>query len=169
MYAECCVETGDQSTALKYINMVRARANNQMTDATEADADMFYANGTGSLPTAENLISESPTLGKVANDDGTVICSGTTINTVRRLLKHEYSVEEYWEGWRFFNLMRWYNNPNDPDASSMLNNLVNKNALQVYQTGLTGTATFSYSKNLRYPIPSSELETNSNLKGNSAN
>jgi starch-binding outer membrane protein, SusD/RagB family len=169
MYAECCVETGDQSTALKYINMVRARANNQMTDATEADADMFYANGTGSLPTAENLISESPTLGKVVNDDGTVICSGTTINTVRRLLKHEYSVEEYWEGWRFFNLMRWYNNPNDPDASSMLNNLVNKNALQVYQTGLTGTATFSYSKNLRYPIPSSELETNSNLKGNSAN
>ena len=169
MYAECCVETGDQSTALKYIDLVRARANNQMTSPTDADADMFYATGSGLLPTGEQLIAEHPTVGRLVSNDGTEICSGMEINTVRRLLKHEYSVEEYWEGWRFFNLMRWYNNPNDQDASSMLDNLVNKNAIQVYQTGLTGTSTFKYSKNLRYPIPSTELDRNSNLEGNSAN
>lgn len=169
MYAECCVETGDETTALKYIDMVRARANNQITNPTNADADMFYASGRGSLPTGEQLIAEHPTVGNLVSDDGTVICKGVEINTVRRLLKHEYSVEEYWEGWKFFNLMRWYNNPNDPDAMSVLDNLVNKNAIQVYQTGLTGTQAFSYSKNLRVPIPSSELTTNPNMKGNSAN
>ncbi len=169
MYAECCVETNDETTALKYINMVRTRANNQITGVTAADADMFYAKGTGSLPSAEALIAAHPIVGRLVGDDGTVICKGSEINTVRRLLKHEYSVEEYWEGWKFFNMMRWYNNPNDPDASSVLDNLVNKNAIQVDQTGLTGTKAFNYSKNLRVPIPSSELTTNPKMKGNSAN
>ncbi len=168
MYAECCIETGDEPTALSYIDQVRSRANNEMANPSEADQDMFYAKGEGTLPTGEDLIAEAPTLGKVV-DDGTVILQGTKINTVRRLLKHEYSVELYWEGWRFFNMMRWYNNSNDPDAASALDNLVNKNAVQVAQTGLTGTATFNYSKNLRVPIPSSELSTNPNMSGNDAN
>lgn len=79
------------------------------------------------------------------------------------------TVELHWEGWFFFNLMRWYNNPNDPDQSSILNNLIHKNELQVEQTGLTGTVTFNYEKYLRVPIPSSELSTNPNMHGNSAN
>ena len=169
MYAECCIETGDEATALTYINKVRERANKQMSNPTDADKDMFYATGTGKLPTAEALLTASPILGRVVSGSGTVISEGTKINTLRRLLKHEYSVELYWEGWRFFNIMRWYNNPNDPDAASILNNLINKNALQVEQTGLTGTIQFSYKKHLRVPIPSSELSTNTNMKGNDAN
>lgn len=169
MYAECCIETGDEATALTYINKVRERANKQMSNPSDADKDMFYATGTGKLPTAEALLTASPTLGRVVSGSGTVINEGTKINTLRRLLKHEYSVELYWEGWRFFNIMRWYNNPNDPDAASILNNLINKNALQVEQTGLTGTIQFSYKKHLRVPIPSSELSTNTNMKGNDAN
>lgn len=169
MYAECCVETGEEPTALTYINKVRERANKKMLNPTEADQGMFYATGTGNLPTAEQLISKAPTLGRVVSASGQVVSEGIKINTVRRLLKHEYSVELYWEGWRFFNLMRWNNNPNDPDASSILDNLKNKNALQVEQTGLTGTIPFTYQRHLRMPIPSSELSTNSNMKGNSAN
>ncbi|WP_434981321.1 RagB/SusD family nutrient uptake outer membrane protein [Daejeonia sp. YH14] len=169
MYAECCVETGDDNSALYYINLVRNRANRQMVNPTEADADMFYAKGKGNLPTAEEVLAEAPTLGKVTTSNGTVIIPGTKINTIRRLIKHEYSVELYWEGWRFFNLMRWHNNPNDPDASIILDNLVNKNSVQVAQTGLTGTVPFNYSTHLRLPIPAQELTTNPNMIGNEAN
>ena len=70
-----------------------------------------------------------PVVGRVVGNNAS--SEGMEINTVRRALKHEYSVELYWEGWRFFNLMRWYNNPNDPDRERMLDNLINKNAAQV--------------------------------------
>ena len=171
MYAECCLEAdNDETTAKKYIQMVRDRANNntEAYNTTGADAGMWYLKG-GTLPTVDQLIADHPTLGRVVGKDGTVICKGTEINTVRRALKHEYSVELYWEGWRFFNLMRWYNNPNDPDRESMLDNLKNKNAMQVEQTNLEGTVTFDYSRHLRLPIPSTELSTNTNMHGNSAN
>ena len=171
MYAECCLEAdNDETTAKKYIQMVRDRANTNTTayNTTGADAGKSYLNG-NSLPTVDQLIADHPTLGRVVGKDGTVICEGTEINTVRRALKHEYSVELYWEGWRFFNLMRWYNNPNDPDSESMLDNLKNKGAMQEEQTNLEGTVTFDYSRHLRLPIPSTELSTNTNMHGNSAN
>lgn len=121
------------------------------------------------MPTVDELIANHPVVGRVVGNNGSVICEGMEINTVRRALKHEYSVELYWEGWRFFNLMRWYNNPNDPDRERMLDNLINKNAAQVEQTSLTGTATFNYERNLYLPIPSTELTTNPNMHGNAAN
>lgn len=168
MYAECAVETGDTGSALQYINMVRNRANNQMANPGAADAEMFYAKQRGTLPTAEQVLVQAPVLGRVVNN-GNVIAPGMQINTIRRLIKHEYSVELYWEGWRFYNLMRWHNNPNDPDATTILNTLVNKNAVQVAQTGLTGTIPFNYNRHLRLPIPSQELTTNPNMVGNAAN
>ncbi len=171
MYAECCLEAdNDEATAKKYIQMVRDRANNntEAFNTTEADAGKDYLKG-GTLPTVDELLQDHPVVGRVVGTNGNVICEGMELNTVRRILKHEYSVELYWEGWRFFNLMRWYNNPNDPDQSIMLNNLKNKNALQVEQTNLTGTQTFDYSRHLRVPIPSTELSTNTNMHGNSAN
>jgi hypothetical protein len=168
MYAECCIETND-NTALQYINMVRSRANNQMNNPTEADAHMFYATGQGTLPTAEDIIAAAPVLGEIKDAGNNVIVPGLQINTARRLLKHEYSAELFMEGWRFFNLMRWYNNPNDPDKDIILNSLINKHRVQVEQTGLTGAIPFDYNKHLRMPIPSSELSTNPNMHGNSAN
>jgi hypothetical protein len=169
MYAECCIETGDNATALQYINMVRSRANNQMISPTEADAHMFYATGTGSLPTAEQIIAAAPVLGQLEDAVGTVLVPGTQINTVRRLLKHEYSVELFMEGWRFFNVMRWHNNPNDPDSDEVLSPYINKYKTQQEQTSLTGTVPFDYNKHALLPIPSSELSNNPNLKPNSAN
>lgn len=170
MYAECCLETGDEATAKVYIQKVRDRANNntEAFNTTEADKGNAYLKG-GTLPTVDELLQSHPVVGRVVSENGDVICKGMELNTVRRILKHEYSVELYWEGWRFFNLMRWYNNPNDPDRESVLDNLKNKNAIQVEQTNLTGTQTFNYERHLRVPIPSTELTTNTNMHGNSAN
>ncbi|WP_304318047.1 RagB/SusD family nutrient uptake outer membrane protein [Phocaeicola plebeius] len=171
MYAECCLEAdNDEAKAKEYIQMVRDRANNntEAFNTTQADAGKSYLKG-GTLPTVDELLQKKPVVGRVVGSNGDVICEGMELNSVRRILKHEYSVELYWEGWRFFNLMRWYNNPNDPDQSIVLNNLKNKNALQVEQTNLTGTQVFDYSRHLRVPIPSTELSTNTNMHGNSAN
>lgn len=169
MYAECCLETGDETTALLYINKIRERANKQMTNATEADADMFYSQAAGKLPTAEQVIAAAPVLGKVVDKNKAIVYPGVQINSVRRMLKHEYTVELFMEGWRFFNLMRWYNNPNDPDRSAVLDCLVDKHKVQVEQTGLMGAVPFNYSKHLYLAIPSRELQNNPNMHGNSAN
>ncbi|MDR1551913.1 MAG: RagB/SusD family nutrient uptake outer membrane protein [Prevotellaceae bacterium] len=169
MYAECCIETGDNTTALQYINRVRERANKQMINPTEADAHMFYATGQGALPTGEDLIAAAPVLGEVKDVGGNVIMPGFQINTVRRLLKHEYSVELFMEGWRFFNQMRWYNNPNDTDKNIILNSLIDKHKVQIEQTGLTGAIPFDYSRHSLLPIPTGELQTNPHMNGNSAN
>ena len=172
LYAECFIETEGENSleAREYINQVRERATNN----TVAENNTLADNGKpylsfNALPDVDELIADHPTVGEVTGEDGTIICKGMEINSLRRALKHEYSVELYWEGWRFFNLMRWYNNPNDPDQSIMLDNLKNKNALQVEQTNLTGTQVFDYSRHLRVPIPSTELSTNTNMHGNSAN
>jgi len=169
MYAECCLETGDETTALQYINKVRDRANNKLINGSAADAHMFYALGRGSLPTAENVIAAAPTLGKVVDGSGTTVYPGVQVNTTRRMLKHEYSVELFMEGWRFFNLMRWHNNPNDPDRTTVLNCLTDKYKVQIEQTGMTGAQPFNYDKHSIIAIPSTELQNNPKMKGNKAN
>ncbi len=169
MYAECCLETGDETTALLYINKVRNRANKQIINGSEADAHMFYTQEPGNLPTAEEVIKSAPTLGKVIDQSGTIILPGIQVNTTRRMLKHEYSVEMFMEGWRFYNLMRWYNNPNDPDQPIILDCLKDKHKVQIAQTGLTGALSFDYNKHSLVPIPSTELQNNPSMKGNKAN
>lgn len=90
MYAECCLETGDEATAKNYIQLVRNRANNNTValNTTEADAGMSYLEG-GKLPTVDELIANHPVVGRVVGNNGSVICEGMEINTVRRALKHE--------------------------------------------------------------------------------
>lgn len=169
MYAECCLETGDEGTAITYIDKVRSRANNQVLQNSLSDAGLFYTQGKGTLPTAQELLQKKPTVGRVVDDKGNIILPGVEINTVRRLLKHEYTCELFLEGWRFFNLMRWYNNTADPDHSTVIDGLSKKYKIQEYQTSLTGPVPFNYEKNKVLPIPSKELEVNPNMHGNSAN
>ncbi|GHV04397.1 glycan metabolism protein RagB [Bacteroidia bacterium] len=169
MYAECCIETGDENTALQYIDKVRSRANNQVLQNSPSDAGLFYTQAPGTLPTAQQLLNVKPVLGKVTDDANNVILPGVEINTARRLLKHEYTCELFLEGWRFFNLMRWYNNPADPDHTTVINGLVNKYKIQEHQTLLTGPVAFRYEKNHILPIPATELSVNPNMKPNSAN
>mgnify|MGYP000396885238 FL=1 len=108
MYAECCIETEGENSleAREYINQVRERATNN----TVAENNTLADNGKpylsfNALPDVDELIADHPTVGEVTGEDGTIICKGMEINSLRRALKHEYSVELYWEGWRFFNLM----------------------------------------------------------------
>lgn len=169
MYAECCAELGDETTALAYINKVRERANHQVLQNSPSDAGLFYTTAPGNLPTAEELLKAKPLVGRVVDDNGSVILPGVELNTVRRLIKHEYTCELFLEGWRFFNLMRWYNNPSDPDRNQVLDGLVNKYKIQELQTSLTGPVPFNYEKNRVLPIPARELEVNPNLEGNCAN
>ncbi|MDR0692076.1 MAG: RagB/SusD family nutrient uptake outer membrane protein [Prevotellaceae bacterium] len=169
MYAECCIETGDEATALQYINKVRTRANNKVLENSPSDAGLFYTQTSGTLPTAQELLDAKPVLGKVTDDGGNVILPGVEINTARRLLKHEYTCELFLEGWRFFNLMRWYNNPNDPDYETIIDGLKKKYKIQEYQTSLMGAVEFNYQKNHILPIPGEELGVNPNMKPNSAN
>lgn len=169
MYAECCIETGDEATALVYIDKIRSRANNQVLQDSPSDKGLFYTKGRGTLPTAQEVLAAKPVVGRVVDDAGGVILPGVEINTARRLLKHEYTCELFLEGWRFFNLMRWHNNTADPDHTNVIDGLVNKYKVQEYQTSLTGPVPFNYEKNHILPIPSRELEVNPNMHGNSAN
>jgi hypothetical protein len=107
MYAECCIETGDEATALQYIDQVRSRANHQVLQNSPSDEGLFYTQTLGTLPTAQKILADKPVLGKVVDDAGNVILPSIEINSARRLLKHEYTCELFLEGWRFFNLMRW--------------------------------------------------------------
>lgn len=149
MYAESLVELNRPAEAIPFINQVRARANNKLTLTTGADSFLFYATAAATLPTVENLIASAPTI------------NGVQINTLRRAIKHERFVELFAEGWRYFDMLRWSLNPNDPDAATMLDPLKNK-----YPD--TGYA-FIVGKNEFFPIPAEELAINKNMKGNSAN
>ncbi|MCD8261300.1 MAG: hypothetical protein LUD15_07260 [Bacteroides sp.] len=65
--------------------------------------------------------------------------------------------------------MRWYNNPKNPDHSTVLNCLADKYKVQIEQTGLTGALPFDYNRHSVLPIPSTELQNNPNIRGNLAN
>ena len=64
MYAECCIETGDEPAALKYIDQVRSRANNQVLQTSPSDAGLFYTQAPGTLPTAQQLLNANLFWGK---------------------------------------------------------------------------------------------------------
>jgi hypothetical protein len=148
MYAECLIEAGNETEALKYINMVRERANHQMLTFGTSDEGLFYTTGPGSIPTVEALIAAAP------------VINGVQINTARRALKHERYVELFGEGQRFMDLLRWDNNPKDPDQSTILDGI--KNKIGVNQGFVKGTHEY-------YAIPSAEISSNPNIKQNRAN
>ena len=95
MYAECCLEAdNDEVTAKKYIQMVRDRANKntEAFNTTEADLGNDYLKG-NTLPTEDELLQQTPVVGRVVGSNGDVICEGMELNSVRRILKHECSEE----------------------------------------------------------------------------
>lgn len=153
MYAECLLETGDEAGAATYINMVRARTNNNL-NITEpgADSEMWYASREGILPTVEQLIAAAP------------VINGVAINSMHRALRHERAVELFNEGWRFFDLLRWSVTP-----SHMSDNVLEP--LRRKELDANGNLLFGYkdNKNEFMPIPANELAINYKMKGNLAN
>lgn len=153
MYAECLYETGNEPLARTYVNQVRARANNNLQITEDgADSKMLYAVQEGVLPTVDQLITAAPTI------------NGTVINSFPRALRHERCIELFAEGWRFFDLLRWSVTPSHT-ADDVLAPLRRK------EVDASGNVLYGFTENKNefMPIPTAELSTNYNMKGNIAN
>jgi tetratricopeptide (TPR) repeat protein len=90
MYAECLTEGATSTTGEtpeKYINMVRNRANKDLSTN-------FYPTG-GSIPTVEELIAAAP------------VIRGVKIDNIKAALRHERFVELCFEFKRWDDIWRW--------------------------------------------------------------
>ena len=138
LYAECCIETGDNATALEYINKVRARAANSYV---KADATTI-----GGPYVLEDLVNGKTLEGAAGNYRIGLWPAGTD---VRKALIAERHMELALEGHRWFDLARW------GIAQSEVQNFINyeTNFLVKYQ-GKTYN-----SKWVMFPLPTSEIIT----------
>ena len=96
MYAECCIETGDNGTALEYINKVRARAANSYVKAD--------ATTTGGPYVLEDLVNGTVQEGAAGNYRVGLWPAGTDARTALIAERH---MELALEGHRWFDLARW--------------------------------------------------------------
>ena len=95
-YAECCIETGDNATALEYINKVRARAANSYV---KADATTL-----GGPYVLEDLVNGTVKEGAAGNYRIGLWPASTD---ARKALIAERQMELSLEGHRWFDLARW--------------------------------------------------------------
>jgi hypothetical protein len=137
LYAECCIETGDNATALEYINKVRARAANSYVKA-DATTDGEYV--------MEDLVNGKTLTGAAGNYRIGLWPEGTD---VRKALIAERHMELAMEGHRWFDLARW------GIAQSTVQDFINYEAnYLVKYSGKTYSA-----KWVMFPIPNDEIVT----------
>ena len=96
LYAECCIETGDNATALEYINKVRARAANSYVKADAKTAGGPYV--------LEDLVNGTVQEGAAGNYRIGLWPAGTDARTALIAERH---AELALEGHRWFDLARW--------------------------------------------------------------
>ena len=96
MYAECCIETGDNGTALEYINKVRARAANSFVKADATTSGGPYV--------LEDLVNGTVQEGAAGNYRIGLWPAGTDARTALIAERH---MELALEGHRWFDLARW--------------------------------------------------------------
>lgn len=138
--AECAVELGDLTTALTYVNMIRARAANevvmgrcrtfQQPSTVYGLSDVDY-----SLPAANYLVGQ--------------YLSFPTQAYAREAVHWEFRLEFSMEGYRFFDLVRW------GKAAETLNAYIVKDAQ--FRTFLTG-AVFNAGQDEYQPIPQAQID-----------
>ena len=138
LYAETCIETGDNATALEYINKVRARAANSYV---KADATTL-----GGPYVLEDLVNGQTLEGAAGNYRIGLWPAGTD---VRQALIAERHMELALEGHRWFDLARW------GIAQSTVQGFINYEStyLQKY-SGKTYNSAW-----VMFPIPSDEIIT----------
>jgi len=143
MLAECELYTGGD--AAKYIDMVRSRANNQLSkdddvsQSTWGNINLPYFNSLGTLPT---------------------VSASAYAGNMEAALQHERMVELACESQRYFDIVRWYTagllldlrKPGFPKAN--INEIIIDPA---------------FKGNFLFPIPQSELNANKLMRPNSAN
>ena len=138
LYAECCIETGDNATALEYINKVRARAANSYVKAD--------ATTTGGPYVLEDLVNGKTLTGAAGNYRIGLWPEGTD---VRKALIAERHMELAMEGHRWFDLARW------GIAQSTVQDFINYEAnYLVKYSGKTYSASW-----VMFPIPNDEIVT----------
>lgn len=99
MYAECLhflgkdgADVNDRSGAKYYIQQVRNRANNVVSDEQPI---LWYSNSSGTIPTVDKLLADAPTI------------NGFVMDNIMNIIQHERCVELMGEYYRYFDLMRW--------------------------------------------------------------
>ncbi|PCJ92275.1 MAG: RagB/SusD family nutrient uptake outer membrane protein [Flavobacteriaceae bacterium] len=132
MAAEAEVEAGSLTTAMGYVNQVRARA---------ANSDYWVKTefGNPAAPNAANYVISEYTAG----DFGSQAAARTIVRMERKL-------ELSGEGHRFFDLVRW------GIAADMLNTYLQHEATILVTK--FGGASFTAGKNELYPIPQSQVD-----------
>jgi len=137
LYAECCIETGDNATALEYINKVRASAANSYVKADATTYGEYVM---------EDLVNGKTLTGAAGNYRIGLWPEGTD---VRKALIAERHMELAMEGHRWFDLARW------GIAQSTVQDFINYEAnYLVKYSGKTYSA-----KWVMFPIPNDEIVT----------
>ncbi|MDO4185384.1 MAG: RagB/SusD family nutrient uptake outer membrane protein, partial [Bacteroidales bacterium] len=137
-YAECCIETGDNATALEYINKVRARAANGYVKADATTAGGPYV--------LEDLVNGKTLEGAAGNYRIGLWPAGTDARTALIAERH---MELALEGHRWFDLARW------GIAQSEVSNFISyESDFLTKYSGKTYNA-----KWVMFPIPNDEIVT----------
>lgn len=145
-YAECLVEAGDASTAMTYVNMVRARA----ADPT----GWVYTNSAYDAPTATYATQTTP-----ADNYKIGLYTAGTFGTgaaAMKAVRFERRLELAMEGNRFFDLQRYDKDPNFPlSMATVINTYISR---EKAQRPLKSDANFTAGKNEYFPIPQNEID-----------
>ncbi|MCR4765971.1 MAG: RagB/SusD family nutrient uptake outer membrane protein [Bacteroidaceae bacterium] len=143
MYAECCIHDGDYTTAMEYINKVRARAANGYVAAEDGITTKAY--------TLEDKVNGQTITGTAANYRIGLYKSLDASNAMTAL-KRERRAEFGMEGARWYDLARWGNIADE------------LNAFIKFEMSSTGGQKSKYvfgydNKMVTFPIPESEIQT----------
>ncbi len=143
MYAECCIQDGDYTTAMEYINKVRTRAANGYIAAEDGITDKAY--------TLDDKVNGKTITGTAANYRIGLYTSLDSSNAMKALMR-ERRAEFGMEGGRWYDLARWGNIADE------------LNAFIKFEMSSTGGQKSKYvfgydSKMVTFPIPESEIQT----------
>ncbi len=139
LYAEACMNTGDATNALEYINKVHRRAYSQPINSPSG---FDYASLTA-------LTKADP----------------SDVNLLHNPLAYERFIELYAEGHWWFDIGRWGNSTNSTAGGSPYNSNFGSNEATYYGSLLPNQTPSQWTNNqsYSYPIPTEEVNANSLL------
>jgi hypothetical protein len=172
MDAECEVEAGDPSIALNYVNMVRDRI------ASNPDTWTYTNSISGGKvvfdPKTYKYDKLQPNTVLAANYKIGLYPAGAFADKVYAInaVRWERRLELAFEGYRFFDLQRWNNDPKYPqDMSELLNAYATVEKTRPSLFSVNKDAVFHKNINEVFPVPQSQIDISNsggaqNLKQN---
>ena len=139
-YAECCLHDHDVTTAIEYINKVRARAANDYVEAKDGITEGSY--------TLDDKVNGKTVSGTAANYRIGLYSNSMSESEAIEVLRREMRLELGLEGRRWFDLARW----------GIIADEIN--AFQAYEVQYLPKYVNPYNENwVTYPIPLTEIQT----------